>query len=130
MECLFFFPYFSRAIEIRLSHASRFAWSSTLYEIFKKTLTFECLCFPINIPYYGESLFPCFKNCLDSRGKPLQIHACERYGHSDLFPMNWGEVFPNFLKNPQPGNYMAFQRIFTYYGNLCIPIYGNCMSFH
>ena len=27
----------------------------------------------------------------------------------------------NFLKNPQPGNDMAFHRIFSFYGNLYIP---------
>ena len=30
-------------------------------------------------------------------------------------------ITSNFLKNPQPGNDMAFHRIFPFFGNLCIP---------
>ena len=30
-------------------------------------------------------------------------------------------IFTNFLRNPQPGNDMAFHRIFPFYGNLHIP---------
>ena len=30
-------------------------------------------------------------------------------------------ITSNFLKNPHPGNVMAFHRIFPFYGNLHIP---------
>ena len=35
-----------------------------------------------------------------------------------------------FLKNPQPGNDVAFHRIFPFYGNLYIPNIGNSMGSH
>ena len=88
---------------------------------FKKSLTFEYLCFPIFFHYYGNSLFPCFENCMDSMEKSLQIIEWERYRYSYLFSMNWEKIFLNFFKSPQLGNYMAFHRIFPCYGNLDIP---------
>lgn len=81
----------------------------------------KCLCFPIFFHYYGNSLFPCFENCMDSMEKSLQIIEWERYRYSYLFSMNWEKIFLNFFKSPQLGNYMAFHRIFPCYGNLDIP---------
>ena len=59
------FPYFSCTTEIRFSHVLKIAWIFDSRKIFQKPITFECLCFLILFPYYENSLFLCFGNCMD-----------------------------------------------------------------
>ena len=59
------FPYFSCTTEIRFSHVLIIAWIFDSRKIFQKPITFECLCFLILFPYYENSLFLCFGNCMD-----------------------------------------------------------------
>ena len=107
-------------MEIQWLHDLGIALIPVSRKNFKKSLTFEYLCSPIFFHYYGNSLFPYFENCMDSMEKSLQIIEWEIYRYSYLFSMNWEKIFPNLFKNQQPGNYMAFHRIFPCYGNLNI----------
>ena len=59
------FPYFSRTIGIHFSHVLKLVWFFASRERFKKLIIFERLCFPILSPYYENSLFLCFGNCMD-----------------------------------------------------------------
>ena len=65
LECLLFFPYFSRIMGIHFSHILGIVWISASSKIFKKPINLKCLCFPILFPYYGNPLFPCVGNCMD-----------------------------------------------------------------
>ena len=47
------------------SHVLGTAWISASSEKFQKHLTLKCLRFFIFFPYYGNSLFPYFGNCMD-----------------------------------------------------------------
>ena len=59
------FSYFSHTMEIHFSHIFKTAWISASSQKFKKYLTLKCLCFPILFPYYGNSLFSYFGNCME-----------------------------------------------------------------
>ena len=102
-----FFPYFTCTLGIHSYHALGIAWISDSCKIFKKPLTFECLCFPVFFPYYGNLLFPCFGNCMGAQEKSLQIHEWERYGYSHLFSMSWEK----FLQKPTAWEYGFPQNI-------------------
>ena len=79
-----------------------------LCKVIKEHLSFECL----HSQNYGNSLFPCFGNGMDSQD------GWERYSHP--FSMNWENIFSNFLKNSQPGDE---------YGNLYIPRHWGLQEF-
>ena len=33
-------------------------------QIYTRSIALKCLCFPIRFPYYENSVFPCFQNCV------------------------------------------------------------------
>ena len=83
LSCIF--PYFSLTMGIQFSYILGIIWISASPRIFKKLINLKCLCFPILslyyryplflcfksscvaifLPYYGNSLFPYFGNCMD-----------------------------------------------------------------
>ena len=132
---------------IHSSHSLGTAWISASREIFKKPLTFECLCFPIFIPYYGNSLSPCFGNCMSSQGKSLQTHILgttwisAEYFHvmgictlpdigDCLLGIAWTSASREMIKKPLTTlECLCFPIFFSYYGNSLFLCFGNCIDF-
>ena len=90
-----------------------------------------------NIPIHWEicgNLFPISGNCFPHLADFLsKLLVSEHVGSSNIIPIasnfSWPifcrlfglpQKFSNFFKNPQPGNDMAFHRIFPFYGNFYI----------
>ena len=61
------YPFPTTNMGIHSSHVLRIAWISISHKIFKRPWTLECLCFPMHFPYYVNSLFPWFRNCIDAK---------------------------------------------------------------
>ena len=91
------FPYFSRTMEIHFSHVLGIVSISALPKIFEKPITLECLFFSILVPYYENSLFPCFGNCLDNCF--TQTHKFEMFVFSHAFLIPWKSFFFHILEN-------------------------------
>ena len=93
------FPYFSCTTEIRFSHVLKIAWIFDSRKIFQKPITFECLCFLILFPYYENSLFLCFGNCMDfASGKICEKLLTLAYFASPYFSRTIKVPFPHVLE--------------------------------
>ena len=79
-----FYPYFSRIMGIHSSHTLRIAWISASREVFKKRLTFEYLCFLKFFLYYGNSFFPCFRNCILCQPRNMVAQFKKTYLHGRI----------------------------------------------
>ena len=99
---------------IHFSHILGIVWISASPKIFEKSITLECLFFPILSPYYGNSLFPYFGNCM---GFCFTQNIWETYYFgmfvfSHIFLLLWEFTFsifwelygfllhPKYLRNP------------------------------
>ena len=60
-----FFVYFFRIMGIHFSNDLQIVSTSASSKIFRKLINLNCLCFPIRFPYYENSVFSCFRNCID-----------------------------------------------------------------
>ena len=49
---------------IHFSHILGIVWINTSYEIWKKPIALECFCFLTCFPYYENSVFSCYPNCM------------------------------------------------------------------
>ena len=74
-------------------------------DLYSKPIVWEYISFPHNIPIVWNLHQP---------------HSVDYLGFV---------ITSNFLENPQPGNDMAFHRIFTFCGNLHIPKYWELYGF-
>ena len=138
-----FFPYFSRITGIHFSHVLGIVWISALSELFKKPINLKCFCFPILFPYNGNSLFPCFGNCMDFcfKWKISETLNFEKFVFSHIFSLLWDFIFPIFwelygfvlhpkyLRNPLLWDVCFFPILFPYYGNSLFPCFADCMDF-
>ena len=94
---VYVFPHVSLTMRIYFSYVFGIVWVSVSLEICKKSIPLECLCFPKIFPYYGNSLFPCFGNCIDycletlALGMfffPILFHTIGNH-----FPHFWGQYY-------------------------------------
>ena len=143
LECLVFFPYFSRIMRINFSHVLGIVWISALYEIFKKPINLKCFCFPILFSHNGNPLFPYFGNCIDFyfQQKIPETLNFEMFLFSHIFPLLCEFTFtifwelygfllhPKYIRDPTLWNVCFFPILFPYYGNSLFPCFGNCMDF-
>ena len=84
--------------------------------------------FPILFPYYGNSLFPCFANCMDFciKRKISETLNFEMFVFSHIFPLLWEFTFPifwelyGFLLHPK---YLRNPTLW----NVCVFAYFSCI---
>ena len=136
------FPYISLTTRIHFSHILGIVWISASPKIFEKSITLECLFFPILSPYYGNSLFPYFGNCMGFcfTQNISETHKFEMFVFSHAFFILCKSTFPIFLelhgfllqiknlRNPYLWKCLCFPINFPYYGNSLFPYFGNCMD--
>ena len=49
---------------VLFSHILGIVWINASHELCKRPIALKCLYFPISFPYYDNSVFPCFWNCM------------------------------------------------------------------
>ena len=136
-----FFPYISRIMEIHFSQFLGIVWISASSEIFKKPINLKCLCFPILFPYNGNSLFPCFGNCMDFciKRKISETLNFEMFVFSHIFSLLWEFTFPiywelyGFLLHPKHlrnfGMFVFFPHTFPLLWEFTFPMFWELYGF-
>ena len=76
--------------------------------------------FPILFPYYGNSLFPCFANCMD---------FCIKRKTSETLNFEIFVVVNIYVRDKVLKKKNVFSHICPYYANSLFPYFGNSMDF-
>ena len=128
-------------MEIHCSHVLVTACISASSEKFQKHLNLKCLFFLILFPYYGNSLFSYFGNCMDfcftqNIWETLKclfffpyFSRIMRIHFSHVLGTAWISASSKKFQKHLTLKFLCFPILFPYYGNPLFPCVENCMDF-